>query len=727
MVGPTPGGGATRPRNEGELVHRRPDSHRHQVFPRRLLLPGERVLYEGRPGLVASRGGRLIVLAFLFALTLVLGAAALASTSSGTAVAGGVPAILLSTGFFGLLFGGLLALVLISWRHNAFALTHRRVVLVRGFSGSQFRFAELSQIRQLSASTEAVGPIVFEIQPLPLGPGVAPGPTTTLRWDAVQGAPAVHAFLQSTFAIARAQDHALLSARHRRAAVQRGRVICAYCGNPVQLDAVVGEAPRCPRCTAPLSQVRSPVAALSPVAGKVDPGPLLRPIVHLGRNALEWYRATAVVLVLLAALFALEESIASGAIPGVSSSPVLGAVGVSIPLLVIVAYLLGGQQLRRWGTTVRTLSGAFAWGSGPWSAVLRRLRRRFAVSAVAFGLSILFLAAAVVTFPEALSQASSTQTVPPLFAVAFAVEFGGFLATITASQTLLVASFPEVVAGSGDRHIDRLLRRGKAASLAAVLAELPPAGVLLYNFVVTPFGVPSAAWFWAAVISPLALFLGLSYTVAGFDRWIARGDQLWSGTPAELQPLSLTGTPDAGGPAASVGALGVPGAAVGIGSRVQLLPRRPWALYAIIVVVVLSVNAVGVAWVAGDLPGLASPRPTYHHPPIVLAKSGAVWAIPGNYYQWEEFPVNRSATLTGTFNATRSLDPYVMDSLDFVRLQTFGQVYSDRFGIQNVSNWTFDVKLTFNDRWYIVLWNPNATLSVQVTWATDCVVVFSSS
>jgi hypothetical protein len=711
-----------RPRNEGELIHQRPESHTHGAFPRRLLFPGERVLYEGRPELAASKGGRLVALAFLLALTLITGAAALAVNNGSEGASG----ILLTTAFFALLFGGLLALVVISWRHSAFALTHRRVVVVGGFWGSQFHSAEFAQVQRLSATADAVGPILFEISTSATAEAAPARPSTTLRWDSVRGAPATYAFIQTAFALARAEDFSELRGRRRRAALGEGRVACAYCGNPVRLEAIAIEAARCPRCTAPLSAASPIPQPERPAVLVLDAGPVLRPVLHLGRNVVNWYRATAVPVVLLAAFVALVESVSLGAIPGAADSAVLAAVAFSLPVLVILAYLLAGQVLRRWGTTLRTLRSNFTSNPGPWGAVTRRLRRRFAVAVSGYALSIMLLLAAVVTFPAALAQASTTQTVPPNLALLFGGEFGGFVASIVASQLALITSFPAIASGSGDAVVDRRLQYGKWVSLGGIVAALPPVGALLYYFVAAPYTTPSAVWFWASAISPVVLFLGLSFTAAGFGRWIELGDRLWSDATVAPQRLSLTGQSGRTSASAELLDLGTPMPAFEGPWRSNVRPNARRALYAVVLVGLLSVSLVAVGLVARDLGGFPTPGAAYRPAPIVLAKSGAVWAIPGDHYEWESFPVNRSATVSGTFNATGPLDSYVMDENAFAMLQFSGRVVSDQFGAHNVTAGAFNVKLPYNDRWYVVLLNPSPTLSVQATWSTDCLVAYSS-
>jgi hypothetical protein len=722
MASARPGRTPVRPRSEGELIHQRPASHRHGAFPRRLLLPGERVLLEGRPDLWAARGGRLVVFGVLLATTLFGGAVGLSATGPGSDHPSDGLAVLTATLLFGLLWGTWIAAVLLSWHRTAFALTHTRVLLVRGFWGSEFRSARLGEVQSLYASRESVGSVIFEIR---TGPPL-PGAPSSIVWEAVRGAPQTYAFVHELFALRHAEVIARARDQLRRDAVLRGRVVCAYCGNPVDLRSADPSDPRCPRCSAPLPP-SSPVAVVAPVpAPAADHGSFLRPVVYLGGGAVGWYRATMFIVTLVALTIPFLVAPSAGASAGVVSGPLYVGVVLAFLILVPLAFVLGGQVLRKWRTTVRTLLAGLPPGPAGRPTVANSLRRKLDLAVGTFGLAIGLLVATIATLPVSIALIGSGSA-PASWSAIIGAELGGFALAIVASQLLLVTSFPVIAAGSGDRRIQLDLARGRAISVASLLAGLVPVAGLLYLLVATPTSFPSGSWvWWADLLSPIGNFLGLSLTAQAFDRWVALADQRWSEASSRRAPTP--GFLPSGETMETVSWLdapSTPGTFPAVARGWGVPPMRTFAVFALVAVLLLVAGGLSAGWVAHELTALSqSSRPTYHEPPIVVAKSGAVWPIKGGYFAYEFFRVNRSATLSGTFASTGPVSVYVMDSNSFALFQIQGRAVYDLFGARNVSSDALHVNITSYDRWYIVLDNTFGPAAIDVTWSSECAVDF---
>ncbi|HZY69472.1 MAG TPA: hypothetical protein VFF67_00645 [Thermoplasmata archaeon] len=257
------------PRNESELLHQRPGAHLDGIFPRSLLLPGERVLYESRPRLWGFRRVSLsVVIAFAAFFALI---ALSAAHLSGPASAPGAISPALAGGLIGagdaLITVVLLLPIVLGWQRSGFAITQQRVLAVSGLSSS-FRFAVWQDVERLVAPRGDSGAMVFQIVRRIGGGRTEVG---TVRWPAVPHAPAVYQFVQTAFALRETSRLAEAKATLLRERIISGRVACPYCGNLVDREAVGGLTARCPRCTAPLDAA-GPAPALSR-----PPGPRATP------------------------------------------------------------------------------------------------------------------------------------------------------------------------------------------------------------------------------------------------------------------------------------------------------------------------------------------------------------------------------------------------------------------------------------------------------------------
>ncbi len=205
------------------------------VFPRDVLPPGERVLYETRPGLLALFGGRLIFIILWSALWVYAGFAINDPVGS---------AIFLSPTTIWLV------VLLLQWRHRAYALTDQRVIRIAGARGFEFQDASYSQIHNLVSEE---GGIRFDTTPPPpIGGHSIFARGRVIRWDSISDVPRVYTFVQEAFAfgLRRNQAYALAQATINRIAATSIR--CEYCGGLIDLATMNPSNPRCPSCNAPV-------------------------------------------------------------------------------------------------------------------------------------------------------------------------------------------------------------------------------------------------------------------------------------------------------------------------------------------------------------------------------------------------------------------------------------------------------------------------------------------
>jgi hypothetical protein len=151
------------------------------VFPKGLLLPGERVLYEVRPDYWRIYGP---VTALVGILMLVF----LAPISQ--------PGYLLNPFLY--VFEGLLAFAIVllrrSWKGLAFALTSQRVLTVNGRRGTQGREGPLWALQRIGLEGLSGSVITFYFEPGVLGTRTAWA--KRVRWPGIRGSPGVYAYVQ---------------------------------------------------------------------------------------------------------------------------------------------------------------------------------------------------------------------------------------------------------------------------------------------------------------------------------------------------------------------------------------------------------------------------------------------------------------------------------------------------------------------------------------------------
>lgn len=235
------------PETEAALLRDVPESNRPNVLPRELLLRGERVYFETRPGLLARYWGRLtlvvVVEAFLvFALVI-----------PGDSDPGGV-------GFFVALVGLIILLILLAWRGTSYALTDRRVLAVSGIMHGGLEQASYEEIQSFSSTPGSTADLIFDAR------AVAPSGLRPVRrsrgarivWRSVEKAPSVYAFVQETFGFKAAQLRDASAKAQLLTTTLADKIRCEYCGNAVA--PVPGRTGNviCPSCGAPLLRKKAP-------------------------------------------------------------------------------------------------------------------------------------------------------------------------------------------------------------------------------------------------------------------------------------------------------------------------------------------------------------------------------------------------------------------------------------------------------------------------------------
>jgi hypothetical protein len=227
------------PKTEADLLIGLPASNRPGVFPRNLLSPGERVLYETRPNFVGLYLGRTIVIVLFLLLWLAV------SIELVTNPAGW---------FFVAVFLLLIVYFVLAWQRTAYALTDLRVVRVSGLRRSDFLDASYDQVQNLALRPGLSGGIRFDATPPNAPGGMLTGRkyAKTVNWRALPEPPAVYGFVQRAFAL---HDHQASQVRLRASLIARlheDTLPCPYCGGLVDIKTVDYAAPKCPRCGAPL-------------------------------------------------------------------------------------------------------------------------------------------------------------------------------------------------------------------------------------------------------------------------------------------------------------------------------------------------------------------------------------------------------------------------------------------------------------------------------------------
>ena len=230
------------PRTEAELLQRLPASNVPGAFPREILPPNERILFETRPRLFALYWGRSVWTFFWSGLALL----ALAVDPSNWEGSVGII----------VLFGLPLWVSVPFWWKSAYALTDRRVLRVAGLRGSDFQEATYEQVQNLTTEPGISGGLRFDTSP-PVGAfGHAPGwaaKQRPLRWQAIANAPRVYEFVQEAFALGLRQsaERGAVDAAWQK--IDRVSVRCEYCGTLIDLATLDRSNLRCPSCSAPLS------------------------------------------------------------------------------------------------------------------------------------------------------------------------------------------------------------------------------------------------------------------------------------------------------------------------------------------------------------------------------------------------------------------------------------------------------------------------------------------
>jgi hypothetical protein len=155
------------------------------VFPRGLLLPGERVLYEVRPGYWGIYGPATVLVGILMLIFL-------APISQ--------PGYLLNPFLY--VFEGLLVLALVllrrAWKGLAFALTSQRVLTVNGRRGTQGREGPLAALQRIGLEGLLGSVIAFYFEPAVPRSGIARA--KKVRWPGIRDSAAAYAYLQHLLA-----------------------------------------------------------------------------------------------------------------------------------------------------------------------------------------------------------------------------------------------------------------------------------------------------------------------------------------------------------------------------------------------------------------------------------------------------------------------------------------------------------------------------------------------
>jgi hypothetical protein len=704
------------PRSETELLQFRPPSHQDGVFPRRLLLPGERVLFETRPVSMAWNRWLYALLLFLFVSDLIVTSAAIIVAAANNPASNAVAIVFALLGGIGIvLWGGILALLYRSRRSTAYALTQRRVLAVAGFWSSRFQFLDRSQITRMWSPDGQGRWIAFEapssVQAGARGAGL-------VDWKDVPWGPRTMAFVQGAFALEARLDATDAAAQHRRTVILTDRVVCEYCGNLVQV-AEGEEPPRtCPRCSAPLP-VPTLAAGAPPArapAGDRHLVPALRPAVQLARDAVEWYRTVPVLWALFMGSVAF---LAFSWVEGVpSGSAIFSGLVLAVFTAAIVGTVLWIQAVRKWSTVVVTARRALPTGSETATRLLPKLRRGRVVAWAA-------MVASVVLWPVSLVALSlEAQLYPggPASSVDAFVTIAPWMVGATAAAVIgqwpLVAGGALLASGSEIPAIERDLRWGRQVAAAGLLVGFGfPMAMLLTLFA----NLPPTTFVVLTLLTeagPIAVFGATFRTSRGLAAWSDLADRV-------IVPELDRGTVRAVG---DVSALGAPAPAPTLR---RALVTSPWTRVAALILVVVAVLSVvsGLGWLTPPLNAVTATvhlPPPPPPPPKVIIPNGTVWKLPADYYEYQRFTLSQNATLTGSFSSDHNVYVLVLSYYEFWNWYDSGQPTGGaRFNSGNVTSAQFYLPIAPSTDWYVIAENLSPTQGANVTWTTECVLDYS--
>lgn len=226
-----------------------PASHRPGSLPRRLLVPGEVVLFETRPSFLGYSWIRLLIYGFFL---LILLSAAVADPIAFTSV----------FWWFGtLLFAALAAHRIYVWSQSAYALTDRRIVSTAGLISNNLRELSVLQIQEVHVGLGVWRNITFRyVTQFQWMPGtVVQNRVTSMTWldvpDPVevanycsQALPYLVPKLIQSQNVQKEGQKAAMEVAERLARTIR----CPYCGNGVDVGTLTPEKHDCPSCGAPI-------------------------------------------------------------------------------------------------------------------------------------------------------------------------------------------------------------------------------------------------------------------------------------------------------------------------------------------------------------------------------------------------------------------------------------------------------------------------------------------
>jgi hypothetical protein len=674
------------------------------------LLPGEQVLFETRPSLLADSGlgvWATIILLALAGLLLVGGLADLAvvgsSSSSGGWALSGIGAVGV------LLWGGILTVLLLSRRATAYALTDRRVLAVAGFWSSSFRFAERDQVRRLFRPFGTSSSIGFEVR-AGGGPEERMSPTDrTIVWRGVRSTPATYEFVQAAFTLVAQRRAAELREAERRARILSERIVCAYCGNLVAFDPDVPPPKNCPRCAAPLPKAPAPLAPAPPSRlrrREDDLVALLRPAVGLAHDAIAWYRPMPVAWMLMLGLVAASDGLfaASGGGP-------LGTVAIATALLVVLplTFVLWAQAIRKWATVVRTLRASLPKDSAWAAELLRPLRWRLGAAWAGIGLAPVALVLVVAAFLVGVAASTGGANPGAGATAALMGSLAAFVAALTFGQMALVTSLPRVAAGSDVPSIERDLSSGRRLAVLGLLAGFWPVGVVGLAFALALTTFPPFYAFLPGLVGPVLLYVGLQRTERALDRWESVADGLARPDTFGEEPDS----PEAGG-------------ADGIGPTPTPWRRARLPALAALGTWAAAVAIVAALWASGVGLPASSPSSTVALPPLIVVARGTGWNIPGGQERSVNFTPGADGWLSGSFTVQGGVDAYIFTGAQWASWRTTGHLGGYQFAVDNVDSADFSLGASAQTHYYIVIIDDNQYLNAWVVWTSACAVDYDS-
>ncbi len=235
-------------------------------------------------------------------------------------------------------------------------------------------------------------------------------------------------------------------------------------------------------------------------------------------------------------------------------------------------------------------------------------------------------------------------------------------------------------------------------------------------------------WFLPALAGPLGLMVSLTWIARTLDNWTDLADRV-AGDVATEDPRFRSAFDRPGVTYSSRPSVAIESGTAAYAPR-EFLARRRGTAYGLGVAagsVVIVLVLISAGWLGPALAGIPPLRPTsapLPPAPRVLVAGGTVWDLAPYHYRSDGFGLNRSAMVSGSFNATGTVQAFVMDYNGYNVWLGFGTLGYGYYSTGNVTAGQIEDPIGSAGWYYVVLVNYNTTSWVNVTWSSPFVATY---